>query len=122
MLYLCAFFLTALLSIQDQWPLGRIIEVNQHKTVEDRLAVANRFVKQYALLLSDDGFLYGLFNTAPLRNAYQIHMVVDDIKNPFMTTYWAHPERFYIIQDGKVRLFLFYDDPSHAHTALLRWL
>jgi len=81
-----AIFLTIYLAeahAQDQWPLGRIIEVNQHKTVEDRLAVANRFVKQ---------------------NSYQIHMVVDDIKNPFMTAYWAHPERFFIIQDGKMGL------------------
>jgi len=81
-----ALFLTIYLAeahAQDQWPLGRHVEVTQHKTVEDRIAVASRFVEQHD---------------------YELHMVVDDITNPFMTTYWAHPERFFIIQDGKMGL------------------
>jgi len=81
-----AIFLTIYLAeahAQDQWPLGRHVQVLQHKTVEDRLAIANRYVQ---------------------TTGYQIHLVVDDIANPFMKTYWAHPERFYVIVDGKLGL------------------
>jgi len=81
-----ALFLTIYLAeahAQDQWPLGRHVQVLQHKTVEDRLAIANRYVE---------------------TTGYQIHLVADDITNPFLKAYWAHPERFYVIVDGKLGL------------------
>jgi len=68
---------------QDQWPLGRHVAVLQHKVLDDRIAIANRFVQKYG---------------------YKIPMVVDDMSNGFMKTFWAHPERFFVVDDGKLAL------------------
>jgi len=68
---------------QDQWPLGRHVTVLQPKTLEERIKIATGYVQK--------------FN-------YQIPLVVDDMSNNFMNTYWAHPERFFVIDDGKLML------------------
>jgi len=68
---------------QDQWPLGRHVVVNQHKTLAERISIASTYAKKYN---------------------YEIPLVVDSLANGFMNTYFAHPERFYIIKDGKLVL------------------
>jgi len=81
-----ALFLTIYIAeahAQDQWPLGQHVSVLQHKTVEERRTIANKFCAKVD---------------------YKIHMVVDDISNNFMNIYWAHPERFFIVNDGKLAL------------------
>jgi len=68
---------------QDEWPLGRKVCVNQHKTLEERLAVAKAFQKDYN---------------------FQIPILVDTIDNNFDKLYSSWPERFYIIEHGKMEL------------------
>lgn len=66
---------------QDQWPLGRHVQVHQHKTIEDRVSTAKNFASQ---------------------TGYELPMVVDCMKNEFMWQYFAHPERFFVFQNGKL--------------------
>jgi len=67
----------------NQWPLGTFVVVEQHKTLEDRKSVAGQFVNS---------------------TGYKLKMFVDNMENSFMKTFWAHPERFFIIDDGKLML------------------
>jgi len=67
----------------NQWPLGRFVVVEQHKAIKDRKEVATAFVE---------------------KTGYKIKMYVDSMENTFMNTFWAHPERFFIIDDGKLML------------------
>jgi len=81
-----ALFLTIYIAeahAQDQWPLGQHVCVLQHKDVDERRHIAGAFCETVD---------------------YKIHMVVDDISNNFMNAYWGHPERFYIINEGKLAL------------------
>jgi len=68
---------------QDEWPLGRKVCLNQHKTLEERLAVARQFKKDYNL---------------------EIPLLVDLMDNNFDQYYSSWPERFYIIEDCKMVL------------------
>jgi len=66
---------------QDQWPLGRHVFVYSHKKIEDRLEIANRYVKTMD---------------------YKLPMYVDTMNNTFMNTWWCHPERYFLFYKGKV--------------------
>jgi len=66
---------------KDQWPLGRHVEVEQHKTLQDRIETAKRFMFQ---------------------TGYALPMVVDGMSNDFMWRYFAHPERFFVFRNGKL--------------------
>jgi len=63
------------------WTLGNHVVIPPHETVTERYEVAKRFVA---------------------KTGYTPKMYVDNINNLFMDTFWAHPERFYIIADGKL--------------------
>lgn len=80
-----AFFISIYLleaHAKDQWPLGNFVVVEQHKTLEDRIAMAKRYIKE---------------------TGWQMDMVVDNMKNEFQWIFWAHPERFYIADQGKLQ-------------------
>jgi len=62
---------------QDEWPLGQKVCVNQHKNIDERLAVANDFVE---------------------RSAYQVPVLVDTMANLFNEEFAAWPERYFIIE------------------------
>jgi len=66
---------------QDKWPLGQHVCVLDHKTIEDRILVAKRFVSE---------------------TGWRLPIVVDSMSNGFMDTFKAHPERFYTIVDCKL--------------------
>jgi len=66
---------------QDKWPLGQHVCVNDHKTLEYRIETANRFIKE---------------------NKWKLPTVVDSMTNEFMNVFKCHPERFYVIVDGKL--------------------
>jgi len=86
---------------QDVWPLGQHVCVNAHKTLDDRIAVAKRFLES---------------------TGFQIPMVVDCMDNEFLFTYLAHPERFYAFYDGKLQ---FKAQPVNAYypiSQLRNWL
>jgi len=59
---------------QDVWPLGQHYCINDHKTLQDRIAGAEKFLKKFA---------------------FKVPMVVDCMENEFLFAYLAHPERFY---------------------------
>jgi len=71
---------------QDEWPLGNIVCLTQHKTQEERLTVARNFQKDYQ---------------------FQIPILVDEMDNNFDKLYASWPERFYIIEQGKMKLIGF---------------
>jgi len=66
---------------QDKWPLGQHVSVIDHKTIEDRIGTAKRFISD---------------------NKWRLPTVVDSMKNDFMNVFKCHPERFYTIIDGKL--------------------
>jgi len=66
---------------QDKWPLGQHVLVNGHTCIEDRIEVAQRFIRE---------------------TGWKLPMVVDSMENGFMDTFKAHPERFYVIVDCKL--------------------
>jgi len=66
---------------QDIWPLGQHVTVQSHKKIDDRISVAREFIS---------------------ANSWRLPTVVDTIEDCFMRTYWAHPERFFAIFDGKL--------------------
>jgi len=68
---------------KDVWPLGTKICFNEPKTIEERLQIANNFATDYN---------------------FQIPILVDDMDNNFNGKYAAWPERYYIIQDEKMKL------------------
>jgi len=79
-------FLTVYISeahTMDEWPYGNKVCLNQPKTIEERLEIANRFVK-------DTG--------------YKVPLVVDSIDNIFESKFASWPERYYVIKDGKMDL------------------
>jgi len=69
----------------DQWPLGNHVVIKQHKTLEERLEAAYN----YRAKLQKKGLNIG-------------EIVVDGIDNVFMETWACHPERYFIIYQGKL--------------------
>jgi len=67
------------------WPLGQHVCVLAHKTIEDRIRVAKRFVEE---------------------NEWKLPMVVDTMDDVFMDTFKAHPERFYVFLPDRTLAFL----------------
>jgi len=66
---------------QNEWPLGVKFCITQPKELHQRLEIANKFVNDYN---------------------FKIPMLVDTMGNQFETTFAAWPERFYIVDDGKL--------------------
>jgi len=60
----------------DEWPLGDAVVVNQHQTLEDRIAAAKLLQDKYHA---------------------ECDIYVDSMDNSFNDIYAAWPERFYII-------------------------
>jgi len=66
----------------DEWPLGRTVCLNQHKTLQERVTVANNFVNDYN---------------------YEIPVFVDGMENTFDYHYGAWPERYFLFdKSGKI--------------------
>lgn len=59
----------------DEWPLGKLKCIPQHKTLEDRIKVASELVEQYG---------------------FTIHTVVDSIDNRFNSEFHVWPERYFL--------------------------
>jgi hypothetical protein len=63
---------------QDEWPLGRRVCLNQHKTIEDRIAAAKYYTETFGC---------------------EFPVLVDTMENQFDREYAVWPERFFIISD-----------------------
>jgi len=81
----------------DEWPLGRKVEIKQHKTLEDRMAAHDYWNANYP---------------------WKIPMVIDPISNDFNKVYAAWPERYFTIADGKM---LFIDEPNEFGEVSIDW-
>jgi len=66
---------------QDVWPLGQHYCINDHKSLSDRVAGANKFSEKYK---------------------FQIPFWIDGMEDEYLYTYLAHPERFYAFYDMKL--------------------
>jgi len=63
----------------DEWPLGNFVCINQHKTIEERVAAAKSFISKLG---------------------FKIPVHVDTMDNSFDNSYYAWPDRYYIVQNG----------------------
>jgi len=86
---------------QDKWPLGQHVVVYDHKTLEDRIEVAKRFISE---------------------NGWRLRTVVDSMDNGFMDCFKAHPERFYAIYNSKLQLKGEPKDACYLVSDLRTWL
>jgi len=68
---------------QDEWPIGKTVCVNKHKTLEDRIAAAKKH------LIED-------------RDC-KIKTIVDGMDDLFEKRYHGWPERYYIFQGNLLR-------------------
>lgn len=66
---------------QDLWPLGQHVCLNSHKTIEERIAAASMYKEKFEL---------------------ELPIVVDSMENEFDGKYAAWPERFFVIENGKL--------------------
>ncbi|GES86097.1 polyubiquitin 4 [Rhizophagus clarus] len=67
----------------DVWPIGNIVEVKEHRTLEERLAAARKMIKGTYL---------------------EIPVLADTMDNTFLKLYSPWPFRFFIIKDGILKL------------------
>ena len=65
---------------EDEWPMGKTVSYQQPKTFEERLKIAQDFLKQ----------------------ELRWPLIVDGITNAFQDAYAAWPERFYIMEDKRM--------------------
>ncbi|CAB4403976.1 unnamed protein product [Rhizophagus irregularis] len=67
----------------DVWPIGNIVEVKEHRTLEERLTAARKMVKATQL---------------------EIPVLADTMDNTFLNLYSPWPFRFFVIKDGILKL------------------
>jgi len=65
----------------DEWPINTKLQIDQHKTLEERKAAATKFREQ---------------------NGFQLPLYIDTMENSFHKLFGAWPERYYIIHLGKM--------------------
>lgn len=68
---------------KNQWKLGDAVNINQHESLEDRIAAAQSFVNDMK---------------------YQIPVVVDSMSNAFDQVYAVWPDRYFVIEQGVLKL------------------
>lgn len=65
----------------DEWPIGSIYQIKQHKTLDDRFSSAKLFIKNFD---------------------YKGKLLVDKMNNKFQTEYSSWPTKYYLIKNGKI--------------------
>jgi len=65
----------------DEWPINKTLKISQHKTIKERVEAAKKFIKE---------------------NDFKLPMYLDTMDNSFHNMFGAWPERYYIIQNGKL--------------------
>jgi len=86
---------------QDKWPIGQHVCVMDHKTVEDRIEIAKRFISE---------------------TEWRLPTVVDSISNGFMDSFKAHPERFFAIVDSKLQFKAYPTEAYYPVSDVRDWL
>jgi len=67
----------------DEWPINNKLQIAQHKTLQDRVEAATKFYKE---------------------NGFALPLYLDTMENSFHTLFGAWPERYFIIDKGKLAL------------------
>lgn len=86
---------------KNEWKLGDLVNINQHETLEDRIAAAKAFVNDMQ---------------------YQIPVVVDSMSNAFDKVYAVWPDRFFIIENGTMQLVPSPGTYGYDRTEIQFWL
>jgi len=86
---------------QDVWPLGQHVCVNKHITLQDRITACKRFMESVK---------------------WKLPTVVDSMADGFMNEYFAHPERFYGMVDGKMGFKAQPENAYYPMKQLIDWL
>lgn len=68
---------------QDEWPLGVKFCYNQPRSIDTRLNIAKQFISDFD---------------------FKIPMLADTMDNEFDANFAAWPERFYIVENGKMAM------------------
>ncbi len=81
----------------DEWNLSRKFSINQHKTVEERAAVARKYIKE------NERYKSVTFN-----------MYVDSVENDksFEKTYKTWPERGFVVNKNKIE-YIAWGEPNN---------
>jgi len=88
----------------DVWPLGTKVCVNQHKTIEERIEVAKKYLVE--------------------ERKCKIPVFVDTMENDFDNQFHAWPERFFILEGSCVELVgtPSNDDKGFNRNDIVDWL
>jgi len=87
---------------QDEWPLGKKVCIMKHKTIKDRLNAANKLKDEFGM---------------------KIPILVDTMENSFDNSFASWPERFYIIENGKMEFIGFpVTEFGYDRIQLQRWI
>jgi len=87
----------------DEWKLGDVINIEQHKTLEDRIRAADKFRNE---------------------NDFKLPLVVDTMKNEFDLVYAAWPERGFVVHEGKMQYICDIDNDGSMDwlSGIEKWL
>jgi len=66
---------------QDEWPINEKLKINQHKSCQDRCNAVSKFCEE---------------------TLFQIPLYMDTMENEFHQLFGAWPERYYIVDQGKI--------------------
>lgn len=88
----------------DEWPIKELPqEINQHRSLEERIEAARNFLV-----------------THPLHSSFTL--TVDNMENDFVDLYCSWPFRYWVIQDGIIRLKSMPDGDKVFLDSLREWL
>jgi len=65
----------------DAWPLGNVVQIPTHQTLEDRINAAKQFIA---------------------KTGFEIPILVDGMENKMCSVWGAWPERYFILKDQQV--------------------
>jgi len=88
----------------DVWPLGNKLVVNDHKCIEDRIKAAKEHIVE--------------------ERKNKIPIFVDTMDNSFDNTFFAWPERFYIMKGNKLDYIAqpSTEDKGFDRNEIIHWL
>jgi len=80
----------------DEWPLGTVVQIKQHRVLDERISAAQMFIRDYD---------------------FKVPLVVDSIENSFNSVFAAWPERFYIVHNDKL-VYIAHPGPNGQNTEM----
>lgn len=88
----------------DEWPIKELEEeIPQHRTAEDRLKAASNFLLKH-----------------PLHSSFVL--TIDNMENDFVNLYPSWPFRYWVIEEGVIKLKCMPNADQISLDALAHWL